>query len=282
MSTTMTQMSPGAPGAKARKAARRGSRSMLWWRLALVAEVILFLGVWQVAVAEFELVRPTMLPPPTEIAQSLGQLVTDDGFFEALLYSLQNLAVGLALAIVVGIVLGLAMGWFRILQFTIAPLMWGLYATPTVALAPLIILGFGLGDTSKIVLVFIMSVFPIMLNTMEGVQTVSDSLVRAGRVFGANGFALGRKVVLPATFPFLLAGLQRGVALAFIGEILGEFLGGAGGIGHMLEMATFDFRMADALAIVVVMVLVINTALIVLALLRRRFTPWHDTSVAKV
>ncbi|ADB52489.1 ABC transporter permease [Conexibacter woesei] len=281
MSTTV-QTSSGAPPAKARKSPRRGTRSMLWWRLALVAEVLVFLGLWQLVVAQFEWIRPTMLPPPTEIASALGELVTDDGFFDALLYSLQNLAVGLALAIVVGIVLGLAMGWFRILQFTVAPLMWGLYATPTVALAPLIILGFGLGDTSKIVLVFIMSVFPIMLNTMEGVQTVPDSLVRAARVFGANGTALGRKVVLPATFPFLLVGLQRGVALAFIGEILGEFLGGAGGIGHMLEMATFDFRMADALAIVVVMVLVINAALIVLALLRRRFTPWHDTSVAKI
>lgn len=283
MSTTVqTSPAPGAPPAKARRSPPRRSRSMLFWRLALVAEVVVFLGLWQLAVAQFELVRPTMLPPPTEIASSLGELVTDDGFFDALLYSLQNLAVGLALAIVVGIVLGLAMGWFRILQFTVAPLMWGLYATPTVALAPLIILGFGLGDTSKIVLVFIMSVFPIMLNTMEGVQTVSDSLIRAGRVFGANGTALGRKVVLPATFPFLLVGLQRGVALAFIGEILGEFLGGAGGIGHMLEMATFDFRMADALAIVVVMVIVINAALIVLALLRRRFTPWYDTSVAKI
>lgn len=282
MSTTVqTSPAPGAPPAKPRKP-RRGERSMLWWRLALVAEVLVFLGLWQIVVAEFEWIRPTMLPPPTEIASSLVDLVTDDGFFDALFYSLQNLAVGLALAIVVGIVLGLAMGWFRILQFTVAPLMWGLYATPTVALAPLIILGFGLGDTSKIVLVFIMAVFPIMLNTMEGVQTVSDSLIRAGRVFGANGTTLGRKVVLPATFPFLLVGLQRGVALAFIGEILGEFLGGAGGIGHMLEMATFDFRMADALAIVVVMVLVINGALIVLSLLRRRFTPWYDTSVAKI
>jgi ABC-type nitrate/sulfonate/bicarbonate transport system permease component len=208
--------------------------------------------------------------------------VTDSGFFDALLYSLKNLAVGLALAIVVGIVVGIAVGWFRVLQFTVAPLMWALYATPTVALAPLIILAFGLGDTSKIVLVFVMSVFPIMLNTMEGVQTVSGSLIRAGRVFGASGTALGRKVVLPATFPFLLVGLQRGVALAFIGEILGEFLGGAGGLGHLLERATFDFRMADALAIVVIMVVVVNAGLILLAVLRKRFAPWHDVGVAKV
>ena len=285
MSTTLTEPAAAASGpARPSGPARRGWRPgrELWWRVALVVEVVAFLALWQVAITELELIRATIMPPPSEVWTSLTELVTDPRFFDALLYSLRNLAIGLGLAIVVGIVVGLAVGWFRLLQFTVAPLMWAMYATPTVALAPLIILAFGLGNTSKIVLVFIMSVFPIMLNTMEGVQTVSDSLVRAGRVFGANGAALGRKVVLPSTFPFLLVGLQRGVALAFIGEILGEFLGGAGGIGHMLEMATFDFRMADALAIVVVMVVVVNAGLIVLALLRKRFAPWYDAGVAKV
>ena len=96
------------------------------------------------------------------------------------------------------------------LRFTVAPFLWLLYSTPKVALAPLFILVLGLGSESKIALVFLLAVFPIILNTMEGAVTVSTSLVNAGRVYGVNGIALGWKVIFPATLPYSLAGIQRG------------------------------------------------------------------------
>lgn len=261
---------------------RRRVPAEVWWRLGLVAEVLAILLLWETAVGRFELIRPSFLPPPSAIWGSLTDLVGDADFTDSLLFSLTNLAVGLVLAAAVGIVVGLSVGWFRVLRFTVAPLLWLLYSTPKVALAPLLILALGLGSASKVALVFLLAVFPIMLNTIDGVETVHGSMVRAGRVFGFNGVALGRKVIVPATLPFILVGLQRGVALGFIGEILGEFLGGSGGIGHVLERATFDFRMDDALAVVVIMVVVANAGLVLLTLLRKRYAPWYDSGVARL
>jgi ABC-type nitrate/sulfonate/bicarbonate transport system permease component len=260
----------------------RGNRSPTFWRLAVLGEAILFLAVWEFATSGLGLVRESFLPAPSAVVASLVDLLGDDEFLPALWFSVKNMAVGLLLGSVVGVSVGLTVGWFRLLHFTVAPLLWTLYSTPKVALAPLLILALGIGASSNIALVFLLALFPITLNTMEGVRTVSPSLVRAARVYDANGVALGRKVVFPATFPFILIGFQRGVALAFTGEILGEFLGGAGGIGHMLERATFDFRMDDALAIVVIMALVANVGLVTVGVLQKRYAPWHSGDVAAV
>lgn len=282
MSTTKDRPTTEDKKPQRRRSWRDRIPGAIWWRLGLAGEVILVLAVWEYVVSGLELIRASFLPPPSAIWQSLIELVTDDEFIDTVWFSVSNLLIGLAIATVVGVVLGFAVGWFRILHFTVAPFLWFLYSTPKVALGPILILALGLGSASKIALVFLLAVFPILLNTIDGVETVSTNLVRAGRVFGFNGLSLGRAVIVPATFPFLLVGLQRGVALGFIGEILGEFLGGSGGIGHDLEQATFDFRMDDALAIVVVMVVVANAGLALVSLLRRRFAPWYETGVARL
>lgn len=246
------------------------------WNALLVATVVALLAFWQFAVTVLELVPRAFLPPPTAVGAALLELLQDPEFWTAFAFSLQNLLIGLALAVVVGVTVGLVVGWFPVLHFTVAPFLWLLYSTPKVALAPLIILILGLGSASKIALAFLLAVFPILLNTMDGVETVNSSLVRAGRVFGFHGTSLGVRIVLPATLPFSLAGIQRGSALAFTGVVLGEFLGGAGGLGHMLERAAFDFQMDEALAIVFVMVVIANSLLLGIGVARRRWAPWYS------
>jgi ABC-type nitrate/sulfonate/bicarbonate transport system permease component len=251
-----------------------GAKSELWWRTAVVVEVVLVLGAWELA-SRTGLIPANFLPPPSEIAISFVELFGLRNFWPNIQHTLGNLVIGLVIASVVGISVGLAVGWFRLLETTVAPLLWILYVTPKVALAPLIILWLGIGSPSQIALVFLLSVYPLMLNTIEGVKTIDVSLVRAGRVFGASGIRLATKVILPATLPFVLVGLRRGIALGFIGAILGEFLGGSVGIGKTLQLAVFNFRLADALAIVVLMVLVTNAALKGLDIARRRLASWH-------
>lgn len=252
---------------------RSGEARWKWLLAGVVAAILL---VWEAAVSWLHLLPAAFLPPPSEVAVAFVDVLLREDFWEAFLFSVQNLVIGVLLAIVVGVAVGLAVGWSPVLRFMVGPFLWLLYSTPKVALAPLFILALGLGSESKIALVFLLSVFPIILNTMEGAVTVSASLVNAGRVFGVNGVALGWKVILPATLPYSLAGIQRGVALGFTGEVLGEFLGGSGGLGHLLEFAAYQFEMAEAIAIVIVMVIIANLSLGLLSVLRKRLAPWYD------
>ncbi|EAR25988.1 putative ABC transporter membrane protein [marine actinobacterium PHSC20C1] len=244
------------------------------WRIRLTLVILAFLLIWQAAVAWFKLIPSNFLPAPTEVSVAFGELVVNPNFWSALAFSLGNMAVGLAMAIGVGVFVGIALGLSPALRITVAPFLWLLYSTPKVALAPIFILALGLGSASKIGLVFLLAVFPVLLNTMEGTLTVSPSLVNAARVYGASRFSVGWKIIAPATLPFSLVGIQRAVALGFTGEILGEFLGGAGGIGHMLEYAAYKFLMDEALAIVFVMVIVSNLSLGLISIVRRKLAPW--------
>ncbi len=255
---------------------RRIRRAESKWTWLLVGVVAAILLVWEAAVSWLHLVPESFLPPPTAVAASFVQLLFDPEFWAAFAYSLSNVLIGLLIAVVFGVTIGLAVGWSPALRFTVAPFLWLLYSTPKVALAPLFILALGLGSQSKIALVVLLAIFPIILNTMEGAVTVSTSLVNAARVYGVNGIALGWKVIFPATLPYSLSGIQRGAALAFTGEVLGEFLGGSGGLGHMLEFAAYQFEMADAIAMVLVMVIIANLTLFLISTLRRRLAPWYD------
>ncbi|WP_127794815.1 ABC transporter permease [Agromyces sp. LHK192] len=256
-----------------RRVVRTDEAKWVWLLVGVIAAILL---VWEAAVSWLHLVPAVFLPPPTEVFGAFVALLWDPEFWTAFAFSMQNLLVGLVLAVVVGVVVGLAVGWSPVLRFTVAPFLWLLYSTPKVALAPLFILILGLGNESKIALVFLLAVFPIILNTMEGAVTVSPSLVNAGRVFGVNGIALGWKVIFPATLPYSLSGIQRGAALGFTGEVLGEFLGGTGGLGHLLEYAAYQFMMAEAIAMVIVMVIIANLTLWLISTLRRRLAPWYD------
>ncbi len=244
------------------------------WRTILLIEVVAILALWELAISGFEVVRPAFMPPPSAIALSLGELVAQDTFVRDLSYSLTNLVVGVLLAIIVGVPVGLAVGWSRFLDVTVSPFIWTLYSVPKVAFAPLVILALGLGAASKVFLVFLLGVFPICLNTIEGVRTVDPSLIRAARVYGTGGFRLLRTIILPATLPFILVGIRRAVALGFIGAMLGEFLGGNMGVGYVLRRAAHDFRMDDALAVVVVMIVVANIGLLLTDAIQRRAAPW--------
>lgn len=244
------------------------------WRLIVAVEIIIILAVWEIAISGFHVVRPVFMPPPSAILESLVELAGRSSTANHVMYSVGNLIVGVLLAILIGVPVGLAVGWSRFLDLVASPVIWTIYSVPKVAFAPIVILALGLGPPSKVFLVFLLGVFPICLNTIEGVRTVDPSLIRASRVFGTNGIRMLWTIVLPATLPFILVGIRRAVALGFIGAMLGEFIGGNTGVGYLLKRATHDFLMDDALAIVVIMILVANLGLVLTDVIQRRVAPW--------
>src|SRR5262249_60987429 len=133
--------------------------------------------------------------------------------------SLQVFAIGLIAALVLGIALGLLMGRYRLAEYLLDPYVYSLDATPRVALIPLLLLWFGLGTSSKIAIVFLSGLFPVLMNTFAGVRTVSAQLVDIGRAYGAREGKIFTKIIFPPPLPFDMAGIPLAVGRAHLRSI---------------------------------------------------------------
>jgi ABC-type nitrate/sulfonate/bicarbonate transport system permease component len=246
-------------------------------RAVRAASVILVLSLWEIFGRQ---VNPLFLSYPSAIIRAFFQLLIAGDIQRQALGSLQVFAVGLSLALVLGIVLGLLMGRYRFAEYLLDPYVYALDATPRVALIPLLLLWFGLGTTSKIAIVFLSAVFPVLMNTFSGVRTVSAHLVDIGRAYGASERQLFGKVIVPAALPFLMAGIRLAVGRGLIGIITAEMFTAVTGMGALLV------RYSSALATDKFFVPVIFLALLGVALssfverLQKRLAPWKETERA--
>jgi ABC-type nitrate/sulfonate/bicarbonate transport system permease component len=222
-------------------------------------------------------VNPLFLSYPSAIARATVQVLTAGEFQRQALGSLQVYAVGLCGALVVGILFGLLMGRYRLAEYILDPFVYALDATPRVALIPILLLWFGLGAPAKIAVVFLSGVFPVLMNTFSGVRTVSGGLVEVGRAYGAGEGKIFTKIILPASLPFIMAGVRLAVGRALIGIITAEMFAAVTGLGALL------IRYSSALATDKFFVPVIFLALLGVLLthavefLEKRLAPWKQT-----
>ncbi|MBI2369691.1 MAG: ABC transporter permease [Deltaproteobacteria bacterium] len=173
--------------------------------------VILFLLAWEYVGGYKELINPIFMSAPSRILKAGYGLFASGEIWNDLRVSGTEFIVGYVLAAVIGIPFGILAGWYKKFFYITDPFLSSLNATPRVALLPLIIIWVGIGIWSKIVIVFLGALFPILLNTLDGVKTTDERLLKAARSFGADDFQIFRTVVLPATVPFILSGgLRRG------------------------------------------------------------------------
>src|ERR1051325_3502509 len=201
--------------------------------LGLVRWVSVFAAIllWEIFGRD---VNPLFLSYPSAIARAAVQLIGVGQFTQQALNSLQVYFVGLAGALVVGIVLGLLMGRYRLAEYILDPFVYALDATPRVALIPILLLWFGLGPPAKIAVVFLSGVFPVLMNTFSGVRTVSAGLVEVGRAYGAGEGKIFTKIIMPASLPFIMAGVRLAVGRALIGIITAEMFAAVTGLGALL------------------------------------------------
>jgi ABC-type nitrate/sulfonate/bicarbonate transport system permease component len=225
-------------------------------------------------------VNPLFLSYPSAIARAFVQIVGSGQFTQQALNSLYVYFVGLAAALVVGILLGLLMGRYRLAEYIFDPFVYALDATPRVALIPILLLWFGLGAPAKIAVVFLSGVFPVLMNTFSGVRTVSAGLVEVGRAYGAGEGKIFTKIIVPASLPFIMAGVRLAVGRALIGIITAEMFAAVTGLGALL------IRYSSALATDKFFVPVIFLALLgviltrAVEILEKRFAPWKETERA--
>jgi ABC-type nitrate/sulfonate/bicarbonate transport system permease component len=188
-------------------------------------------------------VKPIFISSPTRVATAAYRMFFVTGeIWPDLKASATEYALALLLAIVVGTPLGLAVGWYRRLSYALAPFLTGLNATPQIALLPIIIVWFGTGLASKVLIVFLLALLPIAISAQSGVRTVDPRLIRLASSFGANAWRRFRTIVVPSTVPYLLAGVRLAIGRGMIGIVVGEIYGSAAGVGAMINQAGSRFQ----------------------------------------
>jgi NitT/TauT family transport system permease protein len=204
-------------------------KSRVW--IVRVISMIAVLGCWEILGHQ---VDPLFLPSPSAIAVAAVQMIAGGELLLGLASSLQTLIVSFFIASVIGIALGLLIGRYRLVDAATDWLVNALYATPLVAIIPLVILWFGLGNAAKTFIVTILALFPILINTTAGVRNVPRQLIDVGDAFAANERQIFTKIILPSALPYMMTGLRLGVGRAIIGMVVAEFFTAITGLGALI------------------------------------------------
>ena len=206
--------------------------------------VIVTMAVWQ-AFWSAGKISPLFFSGPSAIVQRFWEELMHGRLRADMRYSGLNFVLGFAMALVVGVVLGIVIGWYRKVEMVSNPFVNSLYAIPRVAMIPLIIIWFGIGIWSKVFIVFMTAVFPILINTIGGIRATDPDLLRAARAFCASDWQIFKTLAVPGAVPFILTGIRQGVALGLIGVVVGEMFGGSEGIGFMVAYGSQTFDTAQ-------------------------------------
>jgi len=225
-------------------------------------------------------VDPIFFSYPTAIAAAFPAMIKSGELQQALLLTLQGLVAGFSLSILVGVVIGLLMGRYRLFDYLVDLQVSALYSTPNVALIPLLILWFGLGMTSKIVIVFLAAVFPIIVNTYGGVRNVSRSLVEIAQAEGAGERQIFGKIIVPASLPFIMAGIRLAVGRAVVGMVVAEMFTAMSGLGGAIVYYGNAFA-TDKLFVVIILLALLGVGLTgAVKFLEVKMAPWKQTERA--
>ena len=269
-SETLTALGSGAESGRPRKSFYRQHEALILGGGAVLATVAVWEAFWSRGA-----ISPLFFTGPSAIARRLWTTLTTGTLLEDMAYSGQNFIIGFSLAVVAGVVLGVLIGWYRWLRLLTDPFVNAFYATPRIALVPVIIIWFGVGIWSKVVIVFLSGFFPILINTVVGIKTLDRDLLRAARAFCASDHQIFRTIALPGSVPFILTGVRQGVAHALIGVVVGEMLAGGEGIGYMIAYSGQTFGM-DSLFLGVFIMASAGVLLTTLAeRLQSRFERWR-------
>ena len=224
--------------------------------LITTASLVILLGAWEIFGRD---INPVFGSYPSAIAEAFWHLARTGKLWVALLDSLRPFLLGYALAILIGVPVGLVTGRFRTVEAAIGIYITAGYAMPLVALVPLLVLWLGLGFAVKVAVIFLMAVFPICINTWLGVTAVPKTLIEVGKSFVAPNSVILRRIVLPATLPYIMAGIRLAVGRAVVAMVIAEFFTSISGLGAIIITSANNFDTATMFVpIVILMVLAIG------------------------
>ncbi|MGV2845530.1 taurine ABC transporter permease TauC [Aeromonas hydrophila] len=237
------------------------------------------LALWWL-VARLGLISPLFLPPPAQVLQQFATLAGPQGFMDATLWqhlaaSLQRILIALIAAAFFGVTVGLAMGLSTTLRGMLDPLIELYRPVPPLAYLPLMVIWFGIGETSKVLLIYLAIFAPVAMATLAGVQGARQVRLQAARALGANRWQVLWYVIVPGALPDILTGLRIGLGVGWSTLVAAELIAATRGVGFMVQAAG-EFLATDVvLAGILVIALIAFTLELGLRALQRRLTPWH-------
>lgn len=260
-------------------------RALKWrWPLSRqltlsVATLAVLLAIWW-AVTALQLISPLFLPSPWQVLQKLLTIAGPQGFMDATLWqhlaaSLTRIAIALVLVAIVGVPVGIAMGLSPTVRGILDPLIELYRPVPPLAWLPLVIIWFGIGETPKILLIYLAIFAPVVMSTLAGVKSVQQVRVRAAQSLGASRAQVLWLVILPGALPEILTGLRIGLGVGWSTLVAAELIAATRGLGFMVQSAG-EFLATDVVLAGIAVIAIIAFVLeLGLRALQRRLTPWH-------
>lgn len=240
-----------------------------------LAAAAFLLGLWYAAAIRSGSI---FLATPHDVIIRLGQSMANGEFLEYLGPTAYILGIGAGLGVAVGVPLGLLIGRFRWLQWSTEGPINILYTTPIVALIPFMLVIIGFNNQSKILIVFLFTVLPVIINTAVGVRTVDRDLLELTKSFCSTEGPVWRDVLMPASLPAIMTGLRIGLIHALVGAVLADFYAGASGFGYLIILYSNRFDVAGALGPVLVLALTGTAVAALLKNAQTRLSPWERAS----
>ena len=258
--------------ARAAAHARPGWRTHLsdGWLLRLFS-VVAILVFWEIYGRG---TNPILFTYPSAVAGAAYNMTAEGILLEAVGQSLLVLGVGLAAGTIVGIVLGLAVGRSRVVESLLDLPTIALYATPMVALVPVLVLWFGFGMWSKIVIVFLFAVFPVLINTTRGVKEADPQLEEVAKSFCSSERRKWLDLTLPSALPYIVTGVRLAIGRGLIGVVVAEFYTSISGLGFVIVSNANQFRTSRMFVPILVLMILGVVLTKALEMLERRLTPW--------
>ena len=236
--------------------------------------VAVFLTAWQAVflVAPF---NPLFITKPSLMLAGLLDMIETGELVDALLASGTPFVLGLAAAAVIGVAVGIVMGWRVRVGYALDPLLTVFYASPLVALAPLVVVFFGVGTGSKTMIVFLLAVFPFIFNACAGTRAVDRLIINVVRSLGGNEKDLYVKVIIPSVLPYIVAAARIAVGRALIGVLVGEFFAASEGIGYAIARFGDLFALDRMFACILVIMAIAVALTEAIRWIERAAFPWR-------
>jgi NitT/TauT family transport system permease protein len=222
---------------------RKQERNRKQQKWLTLASPLFLLALWEV-LARTDLIDSRFFPPPSIIIHTFWDLAVSGELLPHVGISLTRIFLGFAAGTIPGILLGLLMGMYRPLKSFFSPLLMALMPIPTLALMPLILISFGIGEVSKVVTIAGSVFFPVVINTAVGVASIDRSYVDVAKNYGASPWQFFFRIALPGALPVMMEGIQMGQAIALLTIVAAEMIGADSGIGYLIwsSYKVFNFN----------------------------------------